>query len=251
MNIFASDLDQTLIYSKRWIENEKNVKCVEIYKDSPLSYMDLEAISNLKKILLRNKFVPITTRTIEQYNRIKLPVEVQTAVVANGGIIIENGEIDEVWSERIKSEISESLPLNLFMERLNELESVEGVLKIRQAENLFAYLVVEEELFDRKNIKYIMDKIDEMKWKCSDQGRKIYFLPKGLSKGAALRYLREKYNAIKVVSAGDSKLDESMDCVSEVFITPGHSKLENYEKTKAKGVVSAVEILKRTIEVFE
>lgn len=243
MNIFASDLDQTLIYSKRWIKDKVDISCVEIYEDAPLSYMKIEAIKKLKIINKKNRFIPITTRTLKQYNRIDLPVEVETAVVANGGVIIENGKIDKVWQEIVTNRIKNSISLGEFMDMLEQLRDVSGVLKVREAQNLFAYIVVDESKFDQKEIQFLVEELDDLGWKYVDQGRKIYFLPKGISKGSALKYLKNKYEPKILIAAGDSKLDESMRESSDLFIIPGHSNVENGLKTRKQGITSSIEIL--------
>ena len=71
MIIFHSDLDNTLIYSyKHEIGSEK--RCVELYRGRELSYMTEKSLELLERIRERVLFVPTTTRTVEQYDRIRL-----------------------------------------------------------------------------------------------------------------------------------------------------------------------------------
>ena len=88
MKIFMSDLDNTLIYSyKHEIGEEKT--CVEIYQDREVSYMTNRSCELLKAVTEEILFVPTTTRTIEQYERIHLDVGIpKYALVCNGGVLL-------------------------------------------------------------------------------------------------------------------------------------------------------------------
>ena len=70
--MFASDLDGTLIYSKRRFGEETlnvSVRNVEVYNGREISFMTEKAIALLRELSDEMMFVPVTTRTVEQYNR--------------------------------------------------------------------------------------------------------------------------------------------------------------------------------------
>ena len=122
MKVFASDLDQTLIYSNRWIEGKEDiVKCIEIYEEKPLSFMLLDEIEELKEIDKKHNFIPVTTRTRVQYERIKLPVTPRYAVVANGATILIDGEVDKTWESIITAGLNKSMSTSEMKEKLEEL----------------------------------------------------------------------------------------------------------------------------------
>ena len=79
----------------------------------------------------------------------------------------------------------------------------------------------------------------------------MYFVPKVITKGAALNYLKEKNSYKYIVSAGDSDLDESMKYVSDHFIAPGHSKYDANYKCKSKGINSGLEIVKKAMSYLK
>ncbi len=74
------------------------------YKDSePLSYMTKDAQQKLIEIRGKWTFVPVTTRTMEQYKRINLfhnEHVPQYAITSNGGNVLINGEPDLLWREK-------------------------------------------------------------------------------------------------------------------------------------------------------
>lgn len=97
MKMFCTDLDNTLIYSyKREIGEEK--RCVEIYKDKEISFITEKSIQLLTKIAKKAMVVPVTTRTVEQYQRIELGIGVpKYALTCNGGVLLKDGEKDMCW----------------------------------------------------------------------------------------------------------------------------------------------------------
>jgi hypothetical protein len=89
--IVASDLDRTLIYSAAALAltmpdaRAPRLLCVEVHESKPLSYMTETAARLLTDLGDEAVFVPTTTRTRKQYQRINLPGPPPTyAICANG-----------------------------------------------------------------------------------------------------------------------------------------------------------------------
>lgn len=74
MRMFASDLDRTLIYSNKALadfgQSGEDLIGVERKDGREIAFMTQEARSLLKEISAQMLFVPVTTRTYEQYKRI-------------------------------------------------------------------------------------------------------------------------------------------------------------------------------------
>ena len=63
--IFATDLDNTMIFSNRRIVGfEDEVRCVEYYKGRPLTFMTHSSIAKLEDLVRKIDVVPITTRSL-------------------------------------------------------------------------------------------------------------------------------------------------------------------------------------------
>ena len=96
-------------------------------------------------------FVPVTTRTIEQYKRISLLKNIiipEYAIVSNGGNILINGETDSYWAKIISFKIkSECISSKKVLERFNEIKNSEWVYKERQADNLFITLLLTKTIY--------------------------------------------------------------------------------------------------------
>ena len=102
--LFATDLDRTIIYSNKFVENYQTVSCVEHLDGREISYMSHRALELLAQAKTRCDIhlVPITTRSLAQFSRIIPLQDCPYAVVANGGIILHKGQPLKVWQEHIE-----------------------------------------------------------------------------------------------------------------------------------------------------
>ena len=64
---------------------------------SAYTYMTKTSWKLLQKVAHKLLFIPTTTRTIEQYQRINLGFVPLYALVCNGGILLENGQENMRW----------------------------------------------------------------------------------------------------------------------------------------------------------
>ena len=100
--IFASDLDRTLIYSNRLLTKNHlpvPIRNVEVYNGREISYMTEKAIALLRELADEMMFIPVTTRTVEQYHRIALfreEIRPTYAITCNGGVVLNNGNVDDL-----------------------------------------------------------------------------------------------------------------------------------------------------------
>lgn len=224
MIVFNSDLDNTLIYSyKRDIGQNK--KCVEIYENREISFMSDKSLEMLRYISKKILFVPLTTRTEEQYKRIFFEdVNIEYALVCNGGILLKNGKKDEIWYKN---------SLKLIEPYKEEMEKAEKLLEndkyrnfeLRNIDNLFLFTKSSEPL---KTIEYIKNNVNSKKIDVFNNGIKIYAVPKKLNKGTALERFRKYINSDFIVSAGDSVFDIPMvNCANIGFMPESMKEINN------------------------
>jgi len=258
VKVFASDLDQTLIYSKRWLPEplEQNgltpYQCVEIYNGDNFSFMYTEAAEALIQIQDQYTFIPVTTRTRAQYERIRFHgFEPLVAVVANGGIILNNGQVDQEWEKIIQDGLKSCTAINEMQKHAEILSVQDGFKKFGNADELFFYMITDPEKFDRGPLQELYPIFEEHGWEIHDQGKKVYFVPNAVSKGRALQYLKEKNGYSRIVSAGDSKLDESMIRICNHFLVPGHSGLNGHYKSREVGLASGRDLINEALRYLE
>jgi len=200
---------------------------VEVHESRPLSFMTEVAAALLTDLGDAAVFVPTTTRTRKQYQRINLPgPPPKYAICANGGHLLVDGVSDLDWHARVTGRLAEECaPLNEVREHLLATADPEWVRKHRVAEDLFAYLVVERELLPEDWVKEFAVWAENRGWTVSLQGRKIYAVPKPLTKSAAMREVARRTGADLMLAAGDSLLDADLLLAADHGWRPGHGEL--------------------------
>lgn len=237
MKVFYSDLDNTLIYSYKHDIGKEKV-CVEICQGREISFMTKKSFTLLKEVSDKFLFIPVTTRTYEQYSRIHLGAEnSEYALVCNGGVLLVNGEEDLKWYEE---------SLRLTAESRGELARAKAHLdkdeyrsfELRNIRDLFLFTKSKE---PDKTVQKLKTVLDAEKVRVFKNGVKVYVMPVSLTKGSALRRLNRRLNADYVIAAGDSEFDVSMLREADMAIAP-KSLAETYDITgnviKSEGVLS-------------
>ena len=178
MIIFNSDLDNTMIYSYKHDIGENKI-CAEIYQNREISFVTHKTAELLKQVNSAVNFVPTTTRTLEQYNRINLGIGVpKYALVCNGGVLLVDGVEDVEW-------YNESFDLvRDCQEQLSAAEiildnDVNRTFEIRNIRKLFIFTKSSEPLMSVETLK---EKLDTNLVDVFNNGVKVYVVPKTLGK---------------------------------------------------------------------
>lgn len=264
--LFASDLDQTLIYSHRTFiskEIDAQIRPVEKLDDQYISFMTQNALQALKEIAQSVLFVPITTRTKLQYQRINFlnyDITYQYAVTSNGGTIFSEGAEDEEWTRLVLAGKDKCLAAQDLIHKFAEISHPSWVIKNsgKMADDLFYYCIIEREKIPVTELAAFKLWVSENNWELSVQGRKLYLVPQNVNKKAAIHYLKEKENICRVIAAGDSLLDLDMLKEADLALAPAHgelytlysqgiSGLDKIRFTQKSGVEAAEEILESVI----
>ncbi|MDN3297187.1 HAD family hydrolase [Streptomyces ficellus] len=258
--LIASDLDRTLIYSAAALgltgpdAEAPRLLCVEVYQHKPLSYVTEAAAALLTELPRHAAFVPTTTRTREQYHRIRLPGPApEFAICANGGHLLVNGVSDPDWRRSVAARLAdECATLGEVRAHLLAVADPAWLLKERVAEDLFAYLVVERDLLPEGWMKELAAWAAPRGWAVSLQGRKVYAVPQPLTKSAAVREVARRAGADRVLAAGDSLLDADLLLAADRGWRPGHGELAesgwsaaHVDVLEERGVLAGEEILRR------
>ncbi|MGR8010741.1 HAD family hydrolase [Streptomyces hypolithicus] len=258
--LVASDLDRTLIYSSAALgltmpdAEAPRLLCVEVYDSKPLSYVTETAAALMGQLAADACFVPTTTRTREQYHRIRLPVPTpRYAICANGGHLLVEGVSDPGWQAQVARTLAdECASLAEIRAHLVSAADRAWLLKERVAEDLFAYLVVERALLPDEWVKELGEWAEARGWTVSLQGRKIYAVPKPLTKSAAMYEVARRAGTTLTLAAGDSLLDADLLLAADRGWRPGHGELADSGWSAPQvtvlpevGVAAGEEILRR------
>ncbi|MRX71263.1 hydrolase (had superfamily) [Bacillus lacus] len=255
MKAFASDLDRTLIYSKKMIgmyQAHSPYEPIEWLDGEEISYISLKTKQALKEINDTMLFIPVTTRTIQQYERIRLFQEdiiPEYAITSNGGNILKNGTVLREWYNHIQEELHSSVPLSEMIREIEGFSDNQWIKKVRQADNLFIYLIIDRSLFSQDLLETLSAWSSNLGWQISLQGRKLYFVPHIINKWKAVKFLCDTLNIDYVYTAGDSLLDYDLIVNGNDGISPLHGEvLEHYSllnSTKTFGMNASEEIVER------
>ncbi|WSJ02041.1 HAD family hydrolase [Nocardia sp. NBC_01329] len=233
--------------------------CVEHLDGAPLSYMTSAAVDRLRWLATAAAVLPTTTRTIEQFGRIRLPgAPWQYAITSNGGNILVDGVPDPQWRRGIDAAVrAGGAGLTEIEAALRARIDDSWVLKFRGADDLFCYLVVDSAATPPKFLADWDAWCRERGWSASRQGRKIYTMPLAVCKSRAVSEVRSRLvasgrlaAAAPTLAAGDGALDAEMLAAADHAIRPRHGELEELGWTRpgltvttAAGIGAGEEIL--------
>lgn len=216
MIVFNTDLDNTIIFSYKHSIG-KSKRCAEVYQGREISFITEKTFELLQTVREKVLFVPTTTRTVEQYNRINLGIGTpKYALVCNGGVLLIDGEEDNRWYEE---------SLKLTVDCTSELKEAEDLLEadryrsfeVRNIRELFVFTKSSDPL---KSVENLKKRLNTDKMDVFSTGVKVYAVPKTLSKGSAIERFRAMLNPDTVIAAGDSEFDISMLEKADISIAP-------------------------------
>lgn len=261
MMIF-SDLDRSIIYSNKFLQKyrykDNDYECIETYDGREISYISKKTIKLIQEIQKIGMFIPTTTRTEEQFRRInfsKYNIDFPYVIASNGATILKNNQPLKEWEDIIEYKKKNSENIEFMMETFETEVKAKGIPRIRSVENLFFYLVVDESVFNIQDIKKYIDKLDYRNWMYYISGRKIYFLPRGITKENAIEYILDKINIKEFIAIGDSTMDLGMLNKAPISYALKHGNVvdskinNNCIITKAYGMEGTEEILLNIIEM--
>lgn len=214
--LFATDLDNTLLFSHR--RRQPGDVCVERLDGAEQGFMTASVWNELLPAAAAAvELLPVTTRSIAQYRRIQWPAgaEPPQAVTVNGGILLEHGVPDPSW---LAASARQAGPYQEELARLYQvLPDYDWCLRRKMVDGLYLFAVCPEgtpmdackALFQGRTPLTV-----------EPSGRKLYFFPPGLHKGAAVLQARRRFAPAQLVCAGDSVLDVPMLSLADLALVP-------------------------------
>ncbi|PWK13101.1 hydrolase [Tumebacillus permanentifrigoris] len=265
--IFASDLDQTLIYSARSMGTghaDSDIVPAELKDGKVLSYMAIAALALLREVADQLMFIPVTTRTIAQYQRIHLfqdEIRPKYAITSNGGNLLIDGVPDQQWAQEMHRKKEQTCAPSAEVLRLfHEIASPDWVIGERFCDELFFAIVIKREAMPLAAVLDLADRLSGMGWETSVQGRKVYLVPNVINKQAALVHIQEREGRTVLLASGDSLLDRCMLDLAHTALAPRHGELYRehqsrqndspYAFTEGSGILAAVEIVQQAVKLL-
>lgn len=219
--VFACDLDNTLIVSKKHFH--EGWPCVEWIHEKEQAYMSLRTAETLSRVCEAFAFVPVTSRSVEQYRRIHFPpgCEPSLAVCANGAVLLRTGkdgrlEPDEDWERETRAAMA---PWRAEMDRMEKtLSPDERFIRCRKVDEAYLFVYCAEGIPPEETAAEIREQTD---LGVTASGKKIYLMPPFLHKGWALERLAAgRASGCRMLAAGDSAMDLPMLWAADYAIYP-------------------------------
>lgn len=231
--IYASDIDETILFPGKKVTGTVGEGEYLSFPDGDdrTLHMSKAALDTLKKIHESVTFIPVTSRSIEQYLRIpifKNEIKPKFAIVSNGGNIIVDGVVDEAYRayflhtygdqiaayKKAAQEFIARIPKSLILrERL-----VDDSLYII---NLTGS--ADSDPLIRKTVELSL--APDSPLDISIQSHKLHIIPTYMRKEIALKYLADKQGLTLAVAAGDAMTDLGMLKDAQRGIVPATGEL--------------------------
>lgn len=230
--IYFSDLDRTIICSKKLINDDNRAICIEHIEDEEISYVSKEIIDNLLKLNQSKIFIPTTTRSLEQFKRIafnNFGLDFKYAITSNGACILKDGKKLESWEKEISliKERSTSMDTLIKAYEDNFSKDIEShITKFRIVEDNFFYIVLDKSITNIDFLSSFTSYLENNGWVFFKNCSKVYFLPKGMSKENAIQFLiKTELNSMPFNALGDSTMDAGMLQIANKAFIPKHGDI--------------------------
>lgn len=258
--VLASDLDRTLIHPVKTVPAgwEDEAKVVEIYRERGITTASPVALAGLAELAAGGAFVPVTTRSRAQLERITDVwglVGDGWAVCANGATILRGGVEDAEWLAEIDRRCADcaSVPdaRAAFEREVGSPERCAWMPLLRDCDDRFLYctLVLADAPADLEALATQV--MEPLGWRAVLHGRKLYVLPVPLCKGRAVAWLRERIGAEYVLGAGDSALDLELVVSADEGWVPRDAELVHQDRVPPSAFVTDDVHVRAGVQIVE
>ena len=247
MNLFFSDLDNTLLYShNRSICEDKLV--VEHLDGREQSFMT-EFTYDFFSSAMWLQIIPVSTRTEKQYRRIECAEQLRFkyAIICNGGKLLIDGIEDNEWTKETHDLAGDNCEnvkdATMYLSKLCKNETVHtpeaymSYVKCDNPENVYKELIRWADL-SKVNIQ--------------KDGRKVYVFAKRINKGTAIERfmnLSEPGTIDTIIAAGDNLMDvPMMNKANYAYARPDiydivtcHNKIKIEDEVFSDGICRSLE----------
>lgn len=141
--------------------------------------MTKKSIHLLNSINKKILFIPTTTRSVEQYKRISIfnnNIPIKYAVVANGGIILRDEQIDLQWQKIISSKMKSIISPKELIKLCGFFLNSDYVKSYRCCDELFLYAVLKSDYLDFNHFESLNELCAKKGYSVIKNNKKVYII---------------------------------------------------------------------------
>lgn len=212
-----TDLDGTILFSKNSLPSsltQQDCTPVETYAQQRHGYIEKELLIFLSEWSQKNLFIPITTRSTTQFERLHWPAELLLpfALTSNGGNLYRFGSLDNTWHMQTQQLLEKALTYKKQVRQWIEQKIPNQLIKkVKEIDQWYFCIILSCRSNDEAFFQEFTKELAAIEWCAYFQEKKWYILPQALSKEAAIHRLQAelpKANLIKTM--GDTTMDLAM-----------------------------------------
>ena len=209
--MFYSDLDSTLIFSKRYLPEEQPYTCIDKKeingKILEISYILDKSLVILNKLIECNLFIPVTTRNLTQYNRIQFINQnnIEWAIISAGEMILHNGVEFKPYTQLVERKIGNNI------EKAEQFLNNEYICK-KMSKYTFLLNANDNKDFDLDKLNKSLEEFDfiTIPTKEKPEISEMLVQPKEIDKAFAVNYLKKLLKDNNDIVSGDAPPDLHM-----------------------------------------
>lgn len=222
-SVVVSDIDGTVVFSG--VPAPSRVS-VEEYSSGRHGQMTSAAHAGWGRLARSGRLVVATTRTRDQFLRLRLDGAIRLAVVSNGFRVLVDGVEDDAWTVRVRRRLlASAAPPDDVIPRVHRLVGEHpGVRGTTSDEVLVTLVSADAEVV--ATVRPVLDaELAGTGWVSAQSGRKLYVLPERLDKGSLVAELLTDHGLGSYLAGGDSQMDASLVTGGAAGIVPRGSDL--------------------------
>ncbi len=227
---FFSDIDDTLIQTKRKTDFNKNTIVASYTKEGEENSFFYEGIKLFIDTIIDSgmTFIPTTARNLASYQRTvfyKNPA-IKYVILNFGGLLLVDNKEDEAWTKRMNDYYSKVRPLAILYTNISQyFKDNDLKLQVKIIDSYYISIYNKFDLDNPKMIEKIRESLKTFLAKEADfylyeNGNSFALLPHFLNKKFAVEYLIKIHKPLLTIGAGDNISDLDFMRVADFKFLP-------------------------------
>jgi hydroxymethylpyrimidine pyrophosphatase-like HAD family hydrolase len=227
---FFSDIDDTLIQTKRKTDFSKNTIVASYTKEGEENSFFYEGIKLFVDTIINAgmTFIPTTARNLASYERTILynNPAIKYVILNFGGLLLVDNKEDQAWTKAMNDSYSKITPLSLLYTKISQhFRSDNLKLQVKIIDSYYISIYNKFDLDNPEMIKNIRESLEtflaiEKDFYLYENGNSFALLPHFLNKKFAVEHLIKIHKPLLTIGAGDNISDLDFMQVADFKFLP-------------------------------